>query len=158
VAKCCPEPTLAVDLCRKHYMEQYEQQRKSEPCLIFGCLRPNHRRGWCSAHYQRWLKYGNPLAGEPMRVVRGTGDRWKYDEDRRAKHAKMSQVTGETAEYVKILRRDPCVYCGAPSEHIDHIIPFADGGPTDWTNLAPTCASCNLRKSRKSVLHFMLSR
>jgi hypothetical protein len=25
-------------------------------------------RGWCSAHYQRWQKYGNPLDGGPSRI------------------------------------------------------------------------------------------
>jgi 5-methylcytosine-specific restriction endonuclease McrA len=69
----------------------------------------------------------------------------------------MSQVTGETAEYVVIIRQDPCAYCGAPMEHVDHIVPFADGGPTDWTNLAPACANCNHRKSRMPLLLFLLS-
>lgn len=146
--------------CRKHYMERYmadyEIARKAESCSVSDCKRPNHRRGWCAAHYQRWLKHGNPTGGGPFRVIRGTADRWIYDENRRAAKAKMSQVSGETAEYVKILRKDPCVYCGNPCEHIDHIVPFAEQGPTDWTNLAPTCASCNLRKSRRSVLGFML--
>lgn len=154
----CSEPGW----CRKHYMERYmadyETARKQESCAIEGCLRPNHRRGWCAAHYQRWLKYDDPLGGGPSRVVRGTGNRWAYDEDRRAAHAKMSQVTGETKEYVKMIRNDPCVYCGAPCEHIDHIVPFSKGGETDWTNLAPTCAKCNLRKSTKSLLEFMMER
>lgn len=141
----------------ERYMADYEAKRHAEPCSIADCKRPNHRRGYCTAHYWRLMKHGDPLAGGPFRVVRGTGNRWKYDEDRRAAKAKMSQVTNETAEYVKIIRKDPCVYCGNPCEHIDHIIPFADGGPTDWSNLAPTCASCNLRKNRKSVLEFMLT-
>lgn len=158
----CPHPDCdRPGWCRPHYMErymkQYEAQRKNESCSVPDCKRPNCRRGMCAAHYPRWLKYGDPLAGGPFRTIRGTGNRWAYDENRRAAGAKMSQVTGETAEYVKILRKDPCVYCGEPSEHIDHIVPFADGGPTDWSNLAPTCASCNLRKSRKSLLEFMLA-
>lgn len=138
-------------------MEQYEAARKTEPCSIDDCERPNHRKGWCCAHYQRWLKYGDPMRGGPSRAIRGTGDRWVYDENRRAMHAKMSQVTGETKEYVKIIRKDPCVYCGKPSEHIDHIVPFTDGGPTDWPNLAPACSNCNLRKNKKSLLEFLLS-
>jgi len=146
--------------CRPHYMERYmvdyEAKRDSEPCSVADCKRSNYRRGFCTAHYPRWLKYGDPMKGGPFRAVRGTGDRWKCDEDRRAARAKMSQVSGETAEYVKMLRKDSCVYCGKPCEHIDHIVPFVDGGPTDWSNLAPTCASCNLRKNRKSLLGFLL--
>jgi 5-methylcytosine-specific restriction endonuclease McrA len=139
-----------------HYMERWTAERRQEPCSIDGCLRSHLRGGLCDAHYWRRQKYGDPLAGGPFRAVRGTGNRWQYDENRRAAKAKMSQVTGETAEYVAILRRDPCVYCGAPCEHIDHIVPFADEGPTEWTNLAPACAACNHKKSRKSLLIFLL--
>ncbi len=103
-------------------------------------------------------EHGDPLAGGELRRLRGTGNRWEYDHNRRAAKAKMSQVSGETAEYVKILRRDPCAYCGAPCEHIDHIIPFADGGITEWINLAPACAACNHRKSRQALLTFLLGR
>src|SRR5690242_13435179 len=116
--------------CRPHYMKRYMAdygaKRAAEPCSITDCKRSNHRRGFCVAHYQRLLKYGDPMAGGPFRVLRGTGNRWVYDENRRMSGAKMSQVSGETSEYVKILRKDPCVYCGAPCEHIDHIIPFSD--------------------------------
>lgn len=158
----CPSPGCdAPGWCRRHYMERYmaewNAKRRSEPCSAADCERPNYRRGFCAAHYPRFRKYGDPLAGGPFRVLRGTGNRWVYDENRRAAKAKMSQVSGETAEYVKILRKDPCVYCGASCEHIDHIIPFADGGPTEWNNLAATCADCNLSKNRKSVLEFMLA-
>lgn len=30
-------------------------------CLIADCDRPKYKRGWCSRHYQKWLKYGDPL-------------------------------------------------------------------------------------------------
>lgn len=40
-----------------------------------------------------------------------------------------------------------CWMCGAPWEHIDHVIPLSKGG-TNWpANLRPACSSCNLRKS-----------
>lgn len=31
-------------------------------CSIAGCLGPVKALGWCSAHYQRYYKYGDPLA------------------------------------------------------------------------------------------------
>lgn len=34
-------------------------------CSIKGCSRPVFGRGWCSAHYQRWRKHG-----DPERIVR----------------------------------------------------------------------------------------
>lgn len=39
-----------------------------ESCRVAGCERNAHhdargRRGWCSAHYQRWRRHGDPLSG-----------------------------------------------------------------------------------------------
>lgn len=36
-------------------------------CSISGCTRPVYRKGWCGAHYGRWWRHGDPLAGGPMR-------------------------------------------------------------------------------------------
>lgn len=41
-------------------------------CSIDGCGKPRYVRGWCNAHYLRWKRHGDPLAGvtpngEPLR-------------------------------------------------------------------------------------------
>lgn len=155
----CDETYRAKGLCGRHYMEARSSRLHQEPCVIAGCDRPRNRStGYCARHYQRLIKYGTPDAGGPLRRLRGTGDRWAYDEARRAAKAKMAQATGETKQYVKILRHDPCVYCGKPSKHIDHIVPFSAGGATDWTNLTAACAACNYQKSTTDLLSFLLRR
>lgn len=40
-------------------------------CSITDCGKAAaNRRGWCNAHYKRFLKHGDPTAGEPMRMSR----------------------------------------------------------------------------------------
>jgi hypothetical protein len=36
-------------------------------CVVEGCERETFRRVWCSPHYQRWQRYGDPTGGGPMR-------------------------------------------------------------------------------------------
>src|SRR5690625_907678 len=38
-------------------------------------------------------------------------------------------------------------YCDAPVRHIDHVVDYADGGPTSEPNLASRCEQCNYAKS-----------
>jgi len=36
-------------------------------CSVGGCGGPAIKRGWCSAHYQRWRHHGDPLGGGTAR-------------------------------------------------------------------------------------------
>lgn len=36
---------------------------KTTTCSVADCGNPTHKRGYCSKHYQKALKYGDPLAG-----------------------------------------------------------------------------------------------
>lgn len=33
------------------------------PCLVEGCEKAKHIRGWCRAHYARWQRWGSPTGG-----------------------------------------------------------------------------------------------
>lgn len=37
-----------------------------DQCSIGECPRSPRTLGWCNAHYQRWLRWGNPRAGRPI--------------------------------------------------------------------------------------------
>jgi 5-methylcytosine-specific restriction protein A len=39
--------------------------------------------------------------------------------------------------------------CGAPAEHVDHIMPVAAGGTDHPSNLQALCQSCNLAKAAR---------
>lgn len=57
------------------------------PCRCDGCAFPRRARGFCTMHYQRWKKYGDPNVIKPTRVP---GDPWV----RFWKYVKIDQVTG----------------------------------------------------------------
>ena len=47
-----------------------------------------------------------------------------------------------------------CQYCGAkPGVHeltLDHVVPRAHGGLTEWTNIVTCCVPCNARKADRT--------
>ena len=45
-----------------------------DTCSIPDCERRSHSRGWCAAHYLRWWKHGDPLAGERFQRPRGLSE------------------------------------------------------------------------------------
>jgi 5-methylcytosine-specific restriction endonuclease McrA len=55
-----------------------------------------------------------------------------------------------------VYRRDgfSCQYCGAkPGVHeltLDHVVPRARGGRTEWTNIVTCCVPCNARKADRT--------
>jgi hypothetical protein len=42
-------------------------------CSIEGCDRPHKAKGYCAAHYKRFLTTGDPRADQPIREVAGEG-------------------------------------------------------------------------------------
>lgn len=50
-----------------------------------------------------------------------------------------------------------CAYCGIQlgrSFHVDHVIPFAGGGPDDIMNFFPSCSHCNILKNCLTLEQF----
>lgn len=69
---------------------------------------------------------------------------------------RMARNDPDTLAWITLIGADPCSYCGAPTEHVDHIVPVKHGGENHWTNYAPACAKCNHRKHARSLLGFLL--
>ena len=55
------------------------------------------------------------------------------------------------------LTRKTCIYCGFPSESLDHLHPRSKGGETITKNCVPCCLSCNGKKSDSEVLNWYRS-
>ena len=50
------------------------------------------------------------------------------------------------------LTKYKCIYCGKPSESLDHLHPISKGGTSNTSNCVPCCLSCNGKKSDSEVL------
>ena len=86
-------------------------------CSVCG---PTRTGGWDAWHGRR---------GTESRHRRGYGTRW----DKLRKW---------------ILDANPiCAICGAPANEVDHILPRAQGGTDEESNLQALCAACHSRKT-----------
>jgi 5-methylcytosine-specific restriction endonuclease McrA len=83
---------------------------------------------------------------------------WRAKDGRTAQenHARRArrlaaQVAGPVppGTYNAVLASGPCVYCGAPAECVDHVIPLSRGGHEAEHNLVPACNPCNWSKGPK---------
>jgi 5-methylcytosine-specific restriction endonuclease McrA len=84
---------------------------------------------------------------------------------RRAKRRRRARLqgaevdhSGRTELYAEVLSGDPCSYCGARADTIDHVDPVSRGGRHDWKNLTAACRRCNSRKSDRVLLDFLVQR
>ena len=83
--------------------------------------------------------------------------RAKLRKDAAKRRALVGGRNREASDYVRILRSDPCSYCGRESSVIDHIDALASGGEHRWDNLTAACRSCNARKRTRPLLTFLLA-
>jgi len=120
--------------------------------------RPGKRHSRCESCFYIW-KCGHNRAS----YQRTEGA--IYASEKRALKAEIT--TGDaiaTKEYSRILRQDPCSYCGECHEdmqidHIDPIHPSSDDhGTHDWKNLTAACPHDNNSKNTKSLLFYLLEK
>jgi 5-methylcytosine-specific restriction endonuclease McrA len=64
--------------------------------------------------------------------------------------------------WARIVRQDPCSYCGREAGTVDHVEPSRGprpargiGGAHVWLNLVGACEACNASKSDAQLLHFL---
>lgn len=74
--------------------------------------------------------------------------RWIY---RAMRHEKTIK------EWKAVLLADPCVYCGAKPDGLDHIVPSSRRGSDAWTNRAPACRECDQIKGNTGLVVFLLA-
>lgn len=65
--------------------------------------------------------------------------------------------------WARIIRADPCAYCGGSGGTVDHIEPKSRsviglGGAHCWANFIGSCSRCNGRKATISCLEMLYRR
>jgi len=120
-----------------------KQYRLDKPkgCDIDGCVRPHHSNGLCVAHWGRRQKYGDPLAGPPLRKPRsdagkprqgyGTGLTDEYH----VNHKKVREARGPAWQH-------ECVHCGEQAAQWATVKGTAGETPDEFLAL---CLSCHAK-------------
>jgi 5-methylcytosine-specific restriction endonuclease McrA len=111
-----------------------------------------------AANHRAWYVANREERIEANRRWRDENPEKAYELGRVAGLRRHYGLTDEAIEYADVLRFDPCSYCGAAVEHIDHIEPVSKGGCNDWENLTGACQSCNTSKGDRPLLRFLLRR
>jgi hypothetical protein len=92
--------------------------QKTQPCTIDGCVKLIKGRGWCSKHYDRWRKHGDPLAFIGS-LPGSDSPKWQGDDiGYEAAHVRVRTARGSASGYV-------CEDCGGSARHwaYDHADP-----------------------------------
>ena len=92
--------------------------------------------------------------------ARANRERRAYNQRRREARKRGNQhaVDPFFADYLAILKQDPCSYCGRETTTGDHIVPLASGGDHHWSNLTAACGPCNSSKRDIPLLIHLLRR
>jgi 5-methylcytosine-specific restriction endonuclease McrA len=135
-------------VCRKLYKAQYRRAHR-EPISEYN-RRYRENNPQAIAEYMR--KY---FKANRAQLSRRTLNSRQYKHRRRQRIQATMQE--DCTEYMSVLRKDPCSYCGAAGGTIDHIVPLNEGGEHRADNLTASCHSCNSRKRTKSLLNFLLT-
>lgn len=143
-------------------------------CRNPGCCRPEHLdqvpklvnmlrgNGWSGRNYRKthcakgheydllntaWTKAGHRKC---RTCVNGKGARMA------AERALTREERAIARAYREAIASDPCHYCGAPGEHVDHFYPIDKGGSAAFWNLVKACARCNCSKGTRCGTWFAL--
>lgn len=105
----------------------------------------------CSGKFWRWIRL--TWMGNGTRIVQ-----------RKICCEQRTRWTPKTVQLVRDSTNCHCFYCRIPFDskglssrmHVDHYWPYSRGGSNLLENLVPACVRCNLAKSNRRPLQFIL--
>lgn len=121
-----------------------------------------YKREYYVANRERLLAEMREKNAERPEINRARAAAWRSAHPTKAAEQRRRYgLTGresQTADYVAILRNDPCGYCGSTAGDADHITPRSRGGDDCWSNLTAACRRCNSSKNASPLLTWMAIR
>lgn len=156
------------DPCCKAYEEWYaiNGQANRDRARAWRLANPNQRKVQTAKYREKHREeknakdlayYHKRMAEDPESIRRNRREWAKTPQgriaNRLARHTRRGAASDR--EYVEIILRDPCAYCGGVGGEVDHILPLAAGGDGHWENLTPACRRCNARKNDRKLLQFL---
>lgn len=100
-------------------------------------------RRWRASNYAQWSASNRLWKEKNPDKVKAT------THNRRRAPGRLSAVD------IAAIMTEPCAYCGAPAEHLEHCTPVSRGGWNVVENCVAACARCNQAKCKKTVLEFL---
>lgn len=150
--------------CVSTYMKEYRlrnHDRETERARKWTLDNPERTRELRRARYHRKTAVADALRWQRANPERRSAISRKYaasDKGIAAKLRSRYALDAGALEWAKILRNDPCSYCGGVSDSIDHIIPQAQYKDHSWSNLTAACRLCNSSKQDKPLIQWLATR
>lgn len=160
-ANCTPEQRKAMQATQAATRRKWSPEQREKANAQVQAWRdadPERHRAGARDWYERNIEYAR--AAKRAEYYREPERFYANNLLRKARQAKAVCSHGPkcvTAEVIKALYDQECLYCGAPAEAADHFDPLARGGLHCVENLVPACQSCNSRKSAREPIEFLIS-
>lgn len=153
--------------CTKARSAKSQKVRIKERRLYLRWYGDKHReklRKQRSARYRKTkgYLYSRKYRHENIERVRKNEARYRqrnrHKEVARTHKRRTMTIDDAAVEYIAILQKDVCCYCGKPGGTIDHIVAVTKDGTNDWNNLTAACLSCNSSKNNEGLIWFLFRR
>lgn len=153
--------------CTKARSAKSQQARRNERRAYMQDYGEKNRKKLNKQARERAIKnkrylYFREYRQENIDQVRTNEERYRrrnrHKEVARRHKRRVMPIDKTAVEYIAILQKDVCCYCGKPGGTIDHIIAVSKGGTNDWKNLTAACKSCNSSKNNEELIWFLFRR
>lgn len=157
--RVCPQCGKQTGLIVKGTCQScYGKARWRDPALREANLAV--RREWRERHPGYWddERFRAPARERTREWVRRNPERARANHlnGKHMRRVREGTARADAREYVVLVKRDPCSYCGGRGGTLDHITALSRGGGHEWENLTGACRACNGSKFTASPLLFLL--